>query len=276
MQNNPRVTIIMGTYNRAHFIETAMRSIQKQTFTDWELVIPDDGSTDNTEEVVERLQREEPRIVYIKNPVNQGISRNYNSGFAVAKGEYIAMIDDDDPWCDERKLEKQIAFLDKDHDYVAVGGGVIVVDGTGVEKYRYFKPESDAEIRKYMLFSNPMANSTTLFRRSTAEKVGWYDPSIRYSGDRDFFLKLGREGKLYNFKEYFSFYTMNGGNTSIARMKPHLKTSLMVMKRYKNDYPNYFPALILNEAQYAYAFIPEGIRRPMHQLMARLKRFFVK
>ena len=127
-----------------------------------------------------------------------------------------------------------------------------------------------------MLYSNPMANSTTLFRLEAAKKVDLYDSSIRYAGDRDFWLKMGLVGKLYNFPEYFSYYTMTGNNTSIAKIKPHLKTALIVMKRYKYDYPNYYSALLMNELQYAYAFLPEGFRRMIHQSMARLKRAVVK
>ena len=175
-------------------------------------------------------QRKEPRIVYTRSDANHGISRNYNRGLRLTRGEYIAMIDDDDPWTGKDKLKKQIEFLDSHREYVGCGGGVIVIDGAGKELYRYLKPKTDEEIRKYMLFSNPMANSTTMFRRAMGENVGWYDETIRYSGDRDFWMKMGLRGKLYNFPEYFSFYTMNGQNTSIAKMRPHLKTSLMVMQ----------------------------------------------
>ena len=266
----------MGTYNRAHMLEATLKSIQQQIFTDWELIITDDGSKDNTVSVVEKLKEGESRITFLRSEVNQGISKNYNMGFAVARGEYIAMIDDDDPWLDPEKLGKQIQFLDSHKDFVGCGGGVVVIDEHGKEKYRYLKPETDAEIRKYMLYSNPMANSTTLFRLEAAKKVDLYDSSIRYAGDRDFWLKMGLVGKLYNFPEYFSYYTMTGNNTSIAKIKPHLKTALIVMKRYKYDYPNYYSALLMNELQYAYAFLPEGFRRMIHQSMARLKRAVVK
>ena len=268
----PKVSILMGTYNRAQLLEKTIASVQAQTVKDWELVIADDGSTDNTPEVVRALQKRESRIVYVRNEVNQGISKNYNSGLVKTRGEYIAMIDDDDPWCDNEKLAKQIAFLEKNKDYVGCGAGVIVVNLEGKELYRYLKPETDEMIRKRMLFSNPMANSTTLFRRDTGVAVGWYDSSIRYSGDRDFWLKMGLKGKLYNFPEYFSYYTMSGENTSIARIKPHLKTSLMVMKRYKGKYLGYLPALMLNTLQYWYAFLPLFFRKFVHRFLARLKR----
>ncbi len=268
----PKISILMATYDRAGMLEAAIESARNQTFKGWELIIADDGSTDNTAEVIKKWQKREPRIVFTRNEVNQGISKNYNRGLRLAKGEYIAMLDDDDPWADNRKLEKQIEFLDKNPDYVGCGGGVVVIDGQGRELYRYLKPETDEEIRNKMLFSNPLANSTTMFRRAAAGKKGFYDESIRYAGDRDFWLKMGLIGKLYNFPEYFSYYTMTGDNTSLKRIKPHLKTSLLVMKRYKGRYPHYFSALIFNELQYFYSFWPAWIRQLIHRWLAQLKR----
>lgn len=263
----PKVSIILSTYNRAGFISNAIESVLEQSFSDWELIVVDDGSTDNTEEVVKKYN-----VIYSKSPENIGIARNSNRGLRIAKGEYIAIIDDDDRWIDKDKLTKQVDFLDKNPDYMAVGGGIVVIDKDGKEMFRYLKPETDEKIRDKMLFDNTMANSTTVFRHSTAEKVGLYDESLRYSADRDFFLKLGLEGKLYNFPEYFANYTMAGQNTSIVKMKEHLRSSLMVMKRYKNNYPHYQLALIVNRIQYAYAFLPNFLKRFLHTFLARLKR----
>lgn len=266
----------MATFNRAHLIDRTIESVRAQSVTDWELIVADDGSSDQTPHKLLEWQQEEKRIVYLPSNTNVGISRNYNRGLRVAKGDYVAMIDDDDPWIDKNKLQTQIEFLDTHNEFVGCGGGVIVIDHTGKELYRYLKPETDEQIRKYMLFSNPMANSTTIFRRSAGEQVGWYDESIRYSGDRDFWMKMALIGKLYNFPEYFSYYTMTGQNASIANMRPHLKTSLMVMQRYKGKYPNYTAALLLNWVQYLYAFAPNSIKQLIHRPLARLKRRVVK
>ena len=271
-----RVSIVMATFNRASLIGRAIESVREQSFKDWELIIADDGSTDDTPHVVAEWKNKESRIVYARSETNEGISKNYNHAFRIVRGEYVAMIDDDDPWRDADKLKKQIEFLEKNGEYVGCGGGVVVVDPAGKELYRYLKPETDGEIRKYMLFSNPMANSTTMFRKSAGEKAGWYDETTRYSGDRDFWLKIGLAGKLYNFPEYFSYYTMGTQNTSIAKIRPHLKASLAVMRRYRNAYPRYYPALALNLIQYAYSFLPEFIRRAAHQSLARLKRRVVR
>jgi glycosyltransferase involved in cell wall biosynthesis len=268
----PKISILLATYNRAALLGPTIESIRAQSFKDWEIVIADDGSSDNTSAVVAEWQAKEPRIVYVRSDVNQGISKNYNMGFAKMRGEYVAMIDDDDPWCDDRKLEKQLTFLEKNPEYVGCGGGVIVIDQNGKELYRYHKPETDAQIRARQLFSNPMANSTTMFPRAAGEKVGWYDATTRYSGDRDFWLKMGLIGKLANAQEYYSFYTMNGANTSISKLQPHLKASLTIMKRYKGRYPHYYTALTFNRIQYAYSFLPEWLRQRIHRLLAQLKR----
>ncbi len=280
--SNPKVSVLLATYNRARLIKSAVESVQNQSFNDWEIIIADDGSADNTRQIVTKLREKESRIIYTRSEVNQGISKNYNRGLRLAEGEYIAMLDDDDPWCDPKKLEKQIAFLENNPEYVGCGGGVIVVgEGgnpadakvmAGREIYRYLKPRTDEDIREKMLFGNPMANSTTMFRRSAGEKVGWYDETTRYSGDRDFWLKMGLIGKLCNLPEYFSYYLMSNDNTSIKKIKPHLKASLMIMKRYKGKYPHYYAALVFNYLQYFYAFVPEGIRKSVHPVLARAKR----
>lgn len=273
----PRVSIIMATYNRAALLPKAVESVRAQTFRDWELIVIDDASSDDTPEVLAALKKNEPRLAAVlRNDQNLGISKTYNKGFRAAKGEYIAMIDDDDAWIPEDKLEEQVKFLDGNPECAGCGGGVVVVDASGRELYRYLKPRDDGEIRRYMLYSNPMANSTTVFRRQAAERAGWYDESIRYSGDRDFWLKMGLQGKLYNFPLYFSYYTMSDKSTSIARIKPHLKTSLAVMRRYKGKYPGYAGALLVNELQYAYAYLPERLRKSVHSTAARLKRLIFK
>jgi glycosyltransferase involved in cell wall biosynthesis len=253
-------------------LDTAIQVIRQQSFSDWELLIVDDASSDNTPSVARAWAEQDPRIVYIRHEVNQKISRAYNTAFRHARGEYIAMMDDDDAWCVEDKLERQAAFLDANPDYVACGGGLIVVDPEGNEKYRYLKPQSDEQIRSVMLLSNPMANSTTMFRRAAGEQAGWYDPTIPLAGDRDFWMKLARLGKLHNFPEYLSYYTMGEHNNTIVHIKPHLKISLMLTRRYRNDYPRYGMSLLINYVQYLYAFLPLGIRRWVHAGMARTKR----
>lgn len=277
MENkNPKVSILMNTFNRSDLIGRAIKSVKNQTFADWELIIVNDGSTDNTANVVREWQKNENRVIYLENKTNLGIPRSSNAGLKVAKGSYISILDDDDFWFDNRKLEKQMDFLDKNPEYVACGGGVIVVDEKEKELYRYLKPETDKEIREYMHYSDPLANSTTIYRYLSARKLGFYDERSRYCSDRDFWYKMGKIGKFYNFQEYLTCYTMFGGNTSIAKIRPHLHSSLMIMIRYRKDYPHYYPALVINFFQYLYAFLPVFLRKAVHHHFAELKRKILK
>ena len=179
----PRVSIIMATYNRASLLERSIEAIRSQTFQDWELIVSDDGSTDNTPEIMEEWEKKEKRIVYVRGG-HRGIPQTYNQGLKKGAGEYFAMADDDDPWADSEKLEKQIAFLDKHSDHVGCGSGMIVVNGDGVELYRFLKPETDELIRDKMLFANPMANATTMFRRSACAEVEWWTGRIAVAWNR--------------------------------------------------------------------------------------------
>src|SRR3989344_1436560 len=146
----PQISIVMPTYNRAHLVGRAIESVISQTFQDWELIVIDDASTDGTLEMLHGWRNKDPRIVVIHNAVNQypDISKTLNQGLAVARGKYIARVDDDDYWIAPEKLEKQIAFLETHTDHVLVGTGVIVVDDAGNERYRYLKREDDAAIRR--------------------------------------------------------------------------------------------------------------------------------
>jgi glycosyltransferase involved in cell wall biosynthesis len=272
MSTSPRVSIVMGTYNRAGLLGRAIEALRRQTFTDWELIVADDASVDDTPATIRAWAEREPRIVSLRNEVNEGISRNYNNALRAARGEFVAMLDDDDVWCVDDKLERQVAFLENHPDHVGCGGGLIVINPQAEELDRYLKPETDEQIRRSMLFSNPMANSTTLFRREAGRQVGWYDASMRYSGDRDFWMKLALIGKLHNFQEYLGYYTIGTNNTSIAHIKPHLKASLALTSRYRKSYPHYGQALLLNYAQYWYAFLPPGVRRSTHLSAVRFKR----
>jgi glycosyltransferase involved in cell wall biosynthesis len=105
-KNPPVISVIIPTYNRAHLVGRAIRSVLAQTFQDWELIVVDDGSSDNTEEVVCSFQ--DPRICYISHEVNRGGSAARNTGIKVARGEYVSFLDSDDEWLPE-KLEKQLA-----------------------------------------------------------------------------------------------------------------------------------------------------------------------
>ncbi|HKK53946.1 MAG TPA: glycosyltransferase family A protein [Patescibacteria group bacterium] len=103
--NNPKISVIIPTYNRANFLPRAIKSVLNQTFKDFELIIVDDGSTDNTKEVINNYLKNDDRIKYIYQQNSGGPPKPKNTGIKIAKGEYIAFLDSDDEWFKD-KLKK--------------------------------------------------------------------------------------------------------------------------------------------------------------------------
>jgi glycosyltransferase domain-containing protein len=269
----PHITILVPTYNRSPFLRRAIRSVLRQSFSDWELVVLDDGSTDDTERIIKEFMANNPRITTIRNTRNEntGIATLLDKGLAVAKGKYIARLDDDDYWIDDNKLRKQFDFLESHPDYVAVGGGVVIVDSNEKEMSRYFKKETDAQIRANALFANPFSHTTTMFRTDAARHVGSYGAN-RFAEDWDLWLRMGSIGKFYNFQEYFTAYTMSGNNESFVQQKGMSRAILGYIKKHRRGYPGFLKAYLLNCAQYFYSFLPMVIRRPMQTALVSLKR----
>jgi glycosyltransferase involved in cell wall biosynthesis len=270
---NPLVSIIMPTYNRANMISLAINSILEQSYTNWELLVIDNESTDNTKEIVEKFSKEDSRIFYynVKKDHKIGIASYLNYGIDISSGEYIARLDDDDEWCCTDKLKKQVSFLEQNEDYVIVGGGAKMVDGNRREIFKFFKRETDYEIRNHALYANPFWHNTVLFRRDSAIKVGGYK-KIKFVEDWDLWLRLGQIGKLYNFKEYFSLYMNAGQNRSTENQKLTAQIILQYIKTYRNDYPNYRRAYIINFMQYLFSFLPAFIKKRIQNFLFFIKR----
>ena len=112
IEKSPMISVIMSTYNRENYLPAAMESILNQTYTDFEFIIIDDASTDNTAKLLQEYQEKDSRIVVISNPQNLGYNKNLTTGFKLAKGKYLARMDDDDISLPTR-FEKQVDFLEK-------------------------------------------------------------------------------------------------------------------------------------------------------------------
>lgn len=158
----PKVTVIMPAYNAAQFIEDAIRSVMGQTVTDWELLVIDDGSRDNTCEIVEKLAAEDSRVHLLKNEQNMGVANTRNRGLALCRGEFAAFLDSDDIWLPE-KLQKQLDLLEctgASLCYTSYG----IMDSQGDQsRGDYLVPER-ADFRK-LLKENVIGCSTVMLRR---------------------------------------------------------------------------------------------------------------
>jgi glycosyltransferase involved in cell wall biosynthesis len=268
----PRVSVLMLTYNRAQFLGNAIESILAQQFQEWELLVVHDGPNHEIPLLMEDWQKRDARILYFHRAIPGNIAEASNFGLAHARGEYVAVLDDDDDWADPAKLSKQIEFLDSHQDHCACGGGVIVVDPSGREKMRYLKPEHDEQIRRHALMANPLAHSTTLYRREAALQTGGYDETLAGFQDWDLWLKLGKLGKLYNFPEYFLHYRVWQGSGSFHQSKGNTESSLRITRRYRRDYAGFAIAYPMALLYYAYAHLPASVHRLSYSALSQWKK----
>lgn len=226
-------------------MEKAIKSVLQQTFREFELIIIDDGSTDATGDILRVYQEKDHRVLSVRNESNLGIQKSLNLGLRLAKGMYIARIDDDDEWIDVTKLEKQVTFLEERPEHVLVGTGTVVVNEQGEELFRFLAREKDEEIRRYLLGRNCFTHSSVVFRKATALDFGGYseDKETLHVEDYDLWLKLGTVGKLANLPIYGVKFTLRKGAISLQNKTLQFKNALMLTKKYKGSYPNYRRAL---------------------------------
>jgi teichuronic acid biosynthesis glycosyltransferase TuaG len=183
------VSVIMPAYNAEAYIETAIRSVVAQTFTDWELIVIDDCSRDATVEIVENLACEDSRITLLRNEVNMGVSKTRNRGLDFARGSFVAFLDSDDVWYPE-KLKVQLECLERTGaDFAYCSYAIVNADGE-TAKADYIVPESITF--ESMLRKNDIGCSTVLLTAPIVKKYRF--GSGFYHEDYVLWMQLLRDG----------------------------------------------------------------------------------
>ncbi|MDB5190411.1 MAG: family 2 glycosyl transferase [Parcubacteria group bacterium] len=236
----PLVSITMTTYNRAGYIEEAIRSVIAQIYENWELVIVDDGSSDDTQARVKSFN--DSRIRYLYHETNKGIYQTRTDAVAASQGTYIAVLDSDDVWSSPEKLANQVMFLEMHADLAVVGTFITLIDGDGKEIGKDQYSIEDADIRASILIRNQFAHSSVMMRASLIEKVGGYR-NIGLAEDLDLFLRLGAYGKFANIPKYMTQYRIHAGGITRSKL-PMARCVHSIIKTYRTQYPNYLPALL--------------------------------
>ena len=196
MLTNPIVSIIIPTYNRAGLLHYAIRSVLGQTFQDFELIIVDDGSYDNTEQVVKGIH--DPKIRYLRHETNRGGSAARNTGIMHARGKYIGLLDDDDEWY-SGKLQKQMdIFKVLSDDYGLVYTGFAFVSMESREILHNISPTLKGYLFIDLLKSNILGSPTPLIKKSCFEKAGYFDEKLPSVQDWDMWIRISKYYK-YDF-----------------------------------------------------------------------------
>lgn len=251
MPAEPLVSVTMTTYNRAGYIEEAIQSVIDQTYQNWELVIVDDGSSDDTQTLVEAFA--DPRIRYQRHDTNKGIYQTRTDTVAASRGKYIAVLDSDDVWIHSAKLANQVTFLEMQPNLAVVGTFITLIDGVGKEIGKDQYSIENPDIRASILIRNQFAHSSVVMRASLVEKVGGYR-DIPLAEDLDLFLRLGAHGTFANIPKYMTTYRIHADG--ITKRKVAMAHCVHeIIKTYRKQYPNYFPALLKSYARILIAHV---------------------
>ena len=185
MNDSPKVSVIVPTYNRANRLEGTLRSIVSQTYQDFELIVVDDGSTDNTSKVIESF----PSAQYLPMKKNSGVSKARNIGLACAKGEFICFLDSDDLW-KEKKLEIQIHWMESNTDnQVCYTDEIWVRNGVRVNQMNKHRKYT-GDIFRHCLALCIVSPSSVMIRARLFSEIGNFDESLPACEDYDLWLRI--------------------------------------------------------------------------------------
>lgn len=226
----PRVSVVIPTYNYARFVGNAVDSILAQTFTDYEIIVVDDGSTDETARV---LAGYGDKVRYVhQNNAGQSAARNH--GIGLAHGEYLAFLDADDTWLPQ-KLDKQVRFLDEHGEYDMVFADMShCVDGAMIHK-RYLHEKKYKFVAQGKIFNNLLREGfifmpTVLVRRKCFEQVGVFDVTLSNCEDVDLWFRIADRFQIGFVDEPLAVRNVHGANVT-HQQEDYLMAPLQLMEK---------------------------------------------
>lgn len=230
------VSIIMPSYNTGRFIKDTIESVLAQSYTNWELIIVDDCSTDDTDQIIERYLTDD-RIIYIKNETNSGAALSRNRALREAKGKWIAFLDSDDLW-EPLKLEKQIAFMQENGYAFSYTDYMIQLNGEWLP-YIYTGPRvvTRRKMYDYCYFST----ITVMYDRDVIGLI--QIENLRKNNDYAMWLQAIEKSNCYHFSECLSYYIKHEGSVSSGSKLKLIKWHYIL---YKNGlHKNKFTSVVL-------------------------------
>jgi len=250
----PKISVIIPTHNRAHLVCETIDSVLTQTYTNYEIIVVDDGSTDNTKEVLERYGK---KIRYFYQE-NQGQATASNYAVRQSKGDYLAFIDDDDLWLPE-KLEQQVKVLEKYPDLHLVCSDCYALRENG-NLVRWNKKKTKEDTFQSIFDGNFIIHPTVMLRKKCFEDVGGYDTRLRTTIDYDLWLRLIRKYKFRHMSIPLTKYRLHSQNMH-KNIKQKLKDHLYIFSKEENvSHLNFIQKRIKIAREY-HDFIMDYVKR---------------
>ena len=222
----PAVTVLIGSYNSAATLPRAIESILAQTVHDLELIVVDDGSTDDTRVLTDAVPDDRVRYLGLE---HMGISASLNEGMREAAAPIVAVQDADD-WSEPERLERQLALLDSDREVAVVGTRMHEVDETGAP----LAPRTAfraGDVRDVLLRFNPIPNSCAAFRKDVVLALGGYDTRYRYAMDYDLWLRVAEGHKVVTLDEPLATRRMSRTNVAARKERAQIRETIVMRAR---------------------------------------------
>lgn len=267
---NPLISIILPTYNGSQYIWEAIDSVLSQDYKNFELLIIDDASIDQTSEIIADYQKKDRRIRVFRNEKNMKLVNSLNRWIWEAKGEYIARMDDDDIWKDPSKLTKQLDFFRKNPHLWVVGTFGMIIDDEGKETGGKIVHAHDSpEVRRGFWLKNQLIHTSILAKKSAILAGKWYNEKWLYVEDYDLWLKILSAGfEIWNIPDFCISYRVRTGSTTWKKYYKMQWLTFLRLWQEKNIYPNMLRKCYCLSIRFLLVLVPVSV-------IQKIKQFFV-
>lgn len=231
MTQDKRVSIVLPVYNGASYVSDSINSIIDQTYKNWELIVVNDCSTDDTLKICERLSQKDDRISVVSNKTNLKLPNSLNVGFALATGYYYTWTSDDNMY-KNNAIETLVGALEQKPDV-----DMVYADYTNIDEEGHVLDEFISQEPQYLVACN-VFGPCFLYTAGVAERVGGYDPGLFLAEDYDYWMRIYRYGKVIHLADNLYYYRRHEGSLSETR-----KTSIS-KQTYKALEKNFLPLYV--------------------------------
>ena len=239
------VSIVIPAYNRAQKVVEALKSIQAQTYTNWEVIVVDDGSSDKTCEVVAEFAAKEHRIRLLRHETNRGGQAARNTGIKAAKGEWIAFLDSDDYWVPE-KLAEQVKVLDAHKNVGIVYARMPIINEKGEQVGTKPAGVSGRNFKELIELCGDLPTSTVMTRRECFDKTGMFDTTLMTMQDIDMWLRISRFYDLYEIEnKTLAYYSRHDEQITKSKIKVY-QGLVRIYTKILNNYDDAPKQLLIN------------------------------
>lgn len=266
-QTQPLVSVVMPVYNAQRYLKTAINSIKSQSYINWELIIVDDKSTDESLTLAKKIATKNPQIKVFQNKKHSGVATTANFALTKVKGNLVARMDADDIAHPDR-LHKQVKYLSKHLDTVAVGSQCYLINQSGKRIGKKTFPTKINDIKKMMFYFYPLQQPTVMVNKKLLPKnFIWYQPGLEAAEEHELLFKFLQFGQVVNLPNFLLSYRIHDQN--VTKKQPKKDFYLILKTRIRGIFEyHYLPsvgAIITNLAQLIIiSLIPEKMIYPLY------------